>query len=161
NAGARSKWKREYSSATSQEKRELINAVKIYKAIAENPRFKNYPKMDEALFYYAYTLTTAKYDDEARKIFHRLIKDYPNSRYIPEAYLAIAENYVKNNDLNIADKFYDKVLEFPKAKVYVYALYMKGWVYYNLARPQDSLETWFKVAQMTQGDKKQGQLNRT
>jgi TolA-binding protein len=157
----RPKYMRESKAAFEQEKKWLVFAVKVYKAIAENPRFKNYPRMDEALFYYAYTLGQAKYDDQARTIFHRLIKDYPNSRFIPDAYMSFAEYYFKKeNDLAKAEKFYDKVLEFPKARVYVYALYMKGWVYYNQARPQDSLETWFKVAQITQNDKKQGQLNR-
>jgi TolA-binding protein len=159
--GDRPKYKSESNKALGEEKKWLVQAVKIYKAIAENPRFKNYPRMDEALFYYAYTLTQAKYQDQARSIYHRLIKDYPSSRFIPDAYLSFAEFYFKQeNDLNKAEKFYDKVLEFPKARVYVYALYMKGWVYYNQARPQDSLETWFKVAQLTQNDKKQGQLNR-
>jgi len=158
--GERGKYASQAKSYFEKEKKWLVKAVKIYKALAENPRFKNYPRMDEALFYYAYTLTQAKYEDEARTVYLRLIKDYPNSRYIPDAYLSFAEFYFKNNKLTEAEKFYDKVLQFPKSSVYIYALYMKGWVYYNQARPQDSLETWFKVAQATQNNKKQATLNR-
>ena len=44
-----------------------------------------------------------------------------------------------------AEKFYNKVLQFPKSGVYAYALYKKGWVYLNQDRNQDALETFFKA----------------
>lgn len=158
--GKKASYEREHKKNLDLERKWLVEAVKIYKAIAENPRFRNYNRIDEALFFYAYTLQQAKYTDEARKIYKRIIKDYPNSKFIPFAYLAQAEYYFNNNDLVNAERDYDKVLKFPKSSVYSYALYMKGWVYYNQARPQDSLETWFKVAQLTEKDKKQSALNR-
>src|SRR5262245_59057737 len=39
-----------------EEEKYLTEAIKIYAKIANNPKFKNYARMDEALFYYAYTL---------------------------------------------------------------------------------------------------------
>ena len=54
--------------------------------------------MDEVLFRLATLLTGAKKDDQAREFFHRLIKDYPNSKYIPDAYLAFAEHPSKGRD---------------------------------------------------------------
>lgn len=141
-------------------KKSLLEAVKVYKQVAENPRFRSYPKMDEALFYYAYTLQAANYAKEARKVFHRLIKDYPNSKYIPEAYLAFADYFFAQNSLANAEQFYDKVLQFPKSRVYTFALYKKGWVYLNLDRAQDALETFFQVAEKTNGQKGQETLNR-
>lgn len=161
------KTKKEKSSLAKQQKQyfdtakaALLDAVKVYKRIADNPKFKNYPRMDEALFYYAYTLNSAKYNKEARTVFHKLIKDYPDSKYIPEAYLAFADYYFAENSLANAERFYDKVLQFPKASVYNYALYKKGWVYLNLDQPQDALETFFQVAQRTKGNKKYDTLNR-
>lgn len=163
----KAKTKGEKSAAQGQQKKyfaaskeELLNAVKAYKRISENANFRNYPRMDEALFYYAYTLQGAKYMKEARSVFHRLIKDYPNSKYIPEAYLAFADYYFAQNSLANAERFYDKVLKFPKSSVYNYAMYKKGWVYLNLDQPQDALETFFKVAQRTQNNKKEQTLNR-
>lgn len=144
----------------AEEKKWLINTIKVYKLIADNPRYKDYPRMDEALFYYAFTLQGAKRDEDARKIFYRLIKDYPESKYIPDAYLSFADYYFNENSLANAEKFYDKVLQFPKSGVYAYALYKKGWVYLNLNRHQDALETFFKVAQITQKDKKKQTLNK-
>jgi tetratricopeptide (TPR) repeat protein len=163
----KAKTKNEKASFQSEQKKffdtskqELLNAVKVYKRISDSPQFRNYPRMDEALFYYAYTLQGAKYMKEARSVFHRLIKDYPNSKYIPEAYLAFADYYFAENSLANAERFYDKVLKFPKSGVYNYAMYKKGWVYLNLDRPQDALETFFTVAQRTEKSKKEQTLNR-
>jgi tetratricopeptide (TPR) repeat protein len=142
------------------EKKWLVASIKIYKQIADNKKFKDYPRMDEALFYYAFTLQSAKYAQQARAVFHRLIKDYPDSRYIPDAYLSFADYYFEQNQLAYAEKFYDKVLLFPKSGVYPYAMYKKGWVYLNLDRNQDALETFFKVVQITRKNKRARTINK-
>ncbi len=141
-------------------KKSLLRAVKAYKRVADNPNFRNYPRMDMALYFYAYTLQNAKYASEARKILHRLIKDYPNSKYIPEAYLVFADYYFAQNALANAESFYDKVLKYPKSGVYNFALYKKGWVYLNLDRARDALETFNEVIDRTRNKKKDSNLNK-
>ena len=143
-----------------EEEKFLTQAIKIYALIANNSKFKNYARMDEALFYYAYTLQGAKRVDLARKVYHQLIQNYPNSKFIPFAYLSFADYFFETNNLAQAEKFYDKVLEFPSSPVYAYALYKKGWVYLNLDRPQDALETFYDVTQKTRGKEKYNVLNR-
>lgn len=140
-------------------KTSLLDAVKAYKRVADNPKFSDYPRIDEALFHYAFTLQRAQYNKEARQVFHRLIKDYPDSTYIPEAYLAFADYYFEQNSLANAERFYDKVLQFPRSSVYNYALYKKGWVYYRLDQPADALETFYKVADRTQNGAKYASLS--
>jgi tetratricopeptide (TPR) repeat protein len=138
----------------------LTEAIKVYATLANNERFKNYPRMDEALFYYAYTLQGAKKVDLSRVVYQKLIKDYPGSKYIPFAYLAFADFFFEQNDLDKAAKFYDKVLEFPKSPIYPYAQYKKGWVYLNQKKEQDALETFFEVSQKTNGKQKYAVLNK-
>src|SRR5690606_6283818 len=70
------------------EKAYLTEAIKVYATIANNEQFKDYSRMDEALFYYAYTLDSAKRIKLSRKVYHQLITDYPNSKYVPQAYLS-------------------------------------------------------------------------
>src|SRR4029079_8349442 len=101
----------------AEEGKYLTQAIKIYALIANNPKFKNYARMDEALFYYAYTLQGAKRVDLSRKVYHQLIQNYPNSKFIPFAYLALADYFFETNNLAQAEKFYDKVLEFPDSPV--------------------------------------------
>ena len=52
----------------------LLKAVKTYKGLTDNDAFRNYPKMDMALFYYGYTLTGGKYMKEARTVYDKLLK---------------------------------------------------------------------------------------
>lgn len=158
--GAKNKYKSKQKLYFDTEKKALISSLKVYSKISNNPRFKSYPRMDEVLFYYAYTLDGVKRITESRKIFHQLINNYPNSKYIPQAFLSFADYFFENNDLDNAEKFYDKVLKFPKAPIYAYALYKKGWVYLNQERPQQALETFFKVADITKGKKKAKTINK-
>ena len=138
----------------------LKNAVKVYKTLTDNDKFKNYPRMDQALFAFAYSLQQGKYMKEARQIYHRLLEDYPQSKYVPEAYLAFADYYFGVNELANAEAFYQKVLQFPKSSVYDYSNYMLGWVYLNLARHEDAGKQFLQVVRDTAGEKKQETLNR-
>ena len=109
--------------------------------------------MDEVLFKLAYLLTSVKKEDQAREFFLRLIKDYPNSKYIPDAYLSFAEFYFDKGEMDNALKFYEKVEQFPKSSVYPYAVYKKGWCYINLGDYKTALETFVGVVRMTQEGK--------
>lgn len=160
NKGQKRKLAAQQKKYFQAEKQFLTEAIKVYAKIANNKNFKDYPRMDEALFYYAYTLDSAKRIDLSRKVYHQLITNYPNSKFIPQAYLAFADYFFETSNLTNAEKFYDKVLEFPKASVYAYAMYKKGWVYLNQDRPQDALETFFKVANITKGKKSQAVINK-
>ncbi len=148
------------AKAADNSKQYLIKAVKTYKALTDNDAFRAYPKMDMALFYYGYTLQGGKYMKEARAAYDKLLKNYPQSKYVPEAHLAFADYYFENNQLADAEARYKMVLKFPKSSAYWYAMYKMGWIHLNLQRFQDALETFFQVAQATKNDKKNEVLNR-
>ncbi|MGN6109467.1 MAG: tetratricopeptide repeat protein [Kofleriaceae bacterium] len=154
------KAKQEAASAAQKAKDYLLKAVRTYKSLTDNEAFRNFPKMDMALFYYGYTLQGGKYMDEARKVYDKLLKNYPSSKYVPEAHLAFADYFFEKGELANAESRYKMVLKFPKSSAYWYAMYKMGWIHLNLQRFQDALETFFQVAQATKNDKKQEILNR-
>jgi len=158
--GEKAKRQQEQKKAEDTAKTYLLKAVKTYKGLTDNDAFRNYPKMDMALFYYGYTLQGGKYMKEARAVYDKLLKNYPNSKYVPEAHLAFADYYFESGQLADAEARYKQVLKFPKSTAYWYAMYKMGWIHLNLARFQDALETFFQVAQATKNDKKQEILNR-
>ena len=133
-----------------QEQKWLLEAVKAFIGAT---KFRKYERMDEVLFRLAFLLTSVKKEDQAREFFHRLIKDYPNSKYIPDAYLSFAEYYFDKGEMENALKFYEKVEQFPKSSVYPYAVYKKGWCYINLGDFKTALETFVGVVRMTQEGK--------
>jgi tetratricopeptide (TPR) repeat protein len=146
--------------ADPTKKAEMLKAVKVFKALSENDAFRNYPKMDVALFDYGLTLQTGKYMKEARTVYDKLLKNYPNSKYVPEAHLAFGEYYFDNNQLADAEARYKMVLKFPKSHTYWYAMYKMGWVHFQLQRYQEALETFFEVVQATKTDPTQDRLHR-
>jgi TolA-binding protein len=136
-----------------EEQEWLLKAVKAYIAAT---KFKKYERMDEVLFKLAYMLTSVKKEEQAREFFLRLIKDYPNSKYIPDAYLSFAEFYFNKGEMESALRFYEKVEQFPKSSVYPYAVYKKGWCYVNLGDFKTALETFVGVVRMTQDPRFKG-----
>lgn len=156
----KAKRQQEQKKAEDTAKSYLLKAVKTYKGLTDNDAFRNYPKMDMALFYYGYTLQGGKYMKEARAVYDKLLKNYPNSKYVPEAHLAFADYYFEQGQLADAEARYKMVLKFPKSSAYWYAMYKMGWIHLNLSRFQEALETFFQVAQATKNDKKNEVLNR-
>jgi TolA-binding protein len=131
----------------------LLKAVRAYISAT---KFKKYERMDEVLFKLAYLLTSVKKEDQARDFFLRLIREYPASKYIPDAYLSFAEFYFNKGEMDNALKFYEKVEQFPKSSVYPYAVYKKGWCYVNLGDYKTALETFVGVVRMTQDPRMKG-----
>jgi tetratricopeptide (TPR) repeat protein len=102
----------------------------------------NYKRMDEVLFSLGFSLEEMKQYDRARQVYHRLIKGYPQSDYVPNAYLSFAEYYFQQGDMRAAKQFYQKVTEIPpeRNKVYGYAVYKQAWCDYNLEDYKSSLQ---------------------
>ena len=159
-AAEKKKLKNTAADHEKQSVNSLKNAIKAYKSLTDNDKFKNYPDMDKALFYFAYSLQSAKYMKDARTIYHRLLTDYPQSQFVPEAYLAFADYYFGAQELENAEAFYKKVLLFPKSKVYSYSNYMLGWVYLNMREHENAGKQFLQVIRDTDGNKKVETLNR-
>ena len=108
------------------------NAVKVYKALVTRPQFAKYKDLDSALYFYAFELGQLKREAEMKDAYLRLIREYPQSKYIPNAYLSFADFYYGNNQIQDALKLYQKIVDgFKDSPVYAYALYKMGWCYLN------------------------------
>jgi tetratricopeptide (TPR) repeat protein len=140
--GQKAALQRQQQGYEQEQQKWLLQAVATY---IEASKFRKYPKMDEVLFKLAYLLQTVKREDQAREFFHRLIKDYPNSKYVPEAYLSFGEYFFQKGEMDAALKFYERVEQFPKSPIYGYAVYKKGWCYINLSDFRKALEIFVDV----------------
>ena len=127
-----------------------LEAVKNYVAASRYPK---YNRMDEVLFRLAFLLQMIKKEDQAREFFHRLIKDYPQSKYVPNAYLSFAEFYFQKGEMENAGKFYEKVTQFTHSSVFGFALYKKGWVEINLGNFKNALGIFVRVIELCRAGK--------
>jgi tetratricopeptide (TPR) repeat protein len=136
---------RQQQEANQQLDQARQNAIRTYAQLVQ--RYPNYSRMDEVLFSLAFGLEEMRQFERARQVYFRLIKGYPQSRFIPYAYLSFAEYYFGEGEMENARQFYSKVLEFPPERnpVYGFALYKQAWVLYNLEDFRGSLAQFARV----------------
>lgn len=116
-------------------------AIAVYDLILAN--FPESDLVDDALYSKAYLLSQMEEIKASQKIFLELIDKYPESKYVPEAYIQLAEYYFQPRlgqsreetirNLNKAAQLYKNVLNFKGSPRYDEALYKLGWTYYRLA----------------------------
>ena len=129
-------------------------AARVYEALVTDPTYQSYKRMDEALYYYAFELGSLGREEKMKDAYKRLITNYPDSPFISQAYLAFADYYYNNQEIQAAVRLYEKVLQFKDSPVYAYALYKLGWCHLNpigTAEPRydTSLNYFIKTIQAT------------
>ncbi|MCB9650064.1 MAG: tetratricopeptide repeat protein [Deltaproteobacteria bacterium] len=111
---------------------ELIkqNALKLYaKVLGEYP---TYERNDEVLFYLGYNEYEAGNKKKAVNHYWTLIKQFPNSRLVADAYLQLGEHFFGDNNVIKARKAYERALASSEPRIYDYALYKLAWCDYNI-----------------------------
>lgn len=93
---------------------------------------------DEVLYYLAYEYEQANQVSEARKVYLELIQNWPQSKFIPNAYLAFGELFFNEaqgdpSKWQFAEQSYSEVIKYPPPdnKVFGYAHYKLGYVFWN------------------------------
>jgi tetratricopeptide (TPR) repeat protein len=127
----------------------VVAAIDTYRTLLRGKQFVSYPHLDTAAFAYAYTLQHAERPKEAHAAYDALLKDFPRSRYVIDAYLALADYLFEAGQLDEAAQRYQKVLKFPSSPLVHYAQYKLGWVALSQRKYQDALENFYQVAQGT------------
>src|SRR5690554_3552147 len=118
-------------------------AVQLYVEIYQN--YPNFEELDKVLFYLGSNLNELGRGDEAREIFKRLIRDFPNTKYVPNVLLSFGEYYFNNDDAEQALRAYQKATQFKNSDIYSYARYKEGWSYFNLDRKDKALAIFIDV----------------
>jgi len=77
--------------------------------------------------------------------YWELIKQYPQSIFIGDAYLAMGEHYFNDNQVLKARKAFLKALETKKPKTYSFALYKLAWCDFNLQEFDAAITKFKKV----------------
>ena len=71
-------------------------AIDLYRTILQKHR--NYPRMDEVYFNLAFNLMDLGEKQQALEYYQTLVKNYPQSDFVADAYLAMGEHYFENNN---------------------------------------------------------------
>ncbi len=134
-----------------QSRRLTDQAVALYKAIVA--KYSKYPRLDEVLYFLGENLSKKnRADPDAMKVYRALIQRFPNSRFVPDAWMAFGEYYFDRanekdrvGNLRKALEAYRRASTYQESSVYGYALYKQAWVQYNLGEWNDALELFKAV----------------
>lgn len=123
---------------------EIAEAIKLYESLlAANPQ---YPNGDTVLYQLARAYEASNNPAAAMTILGRLIQNYPNSRWIPEAQFRRGEILFSSQRYSNAVDAYARVVSLgPASGFYDQALYKQGWALFKEGRGDDSAEVFLKV----------------
>jgi tetratricopeptide (TPR) repeat protein len=148
--------KRESTAAQQIVIKSRENAIKYYTRMKKD--YPDYSKIDEILYYLAYEYEQSKDLERARNVYLELIEKAPNSPYVPNAYLAFGELFFVEamgdpSKWALAESAYKEVTKYkpPQNKVYGYALYKLGYVYWNSGEYAQAIQEFKNVIEY--GDK--------
>jgi tetratricopeptide (TPR) repeat protein len=118
-------------------------AINLYQQILQE--YPTYQRKDEVLFNLAYNMYELGKKKDAVAHYWDLIRQYPDSKFVPDAYVQLGEHFFNSNDLERARKAYEKALEYNIPQIYAFALYKLAWCDYNAGNYNEALEKFRKV----------------
>jgi tetratricopeptide (TPR) repeat protein len=114
-------------------------AVVLYKQILDN--YPQYQRADEATFFLASTLGGIDEKDQAVEEYTRLVRAYPESKYMAAAFVQIGEYYFDTNVAFKALQAYKQATRYKDSEWYAFANYKLAWCYYNVSEYGKAIET--------------------
>jgi TolA-binding protein len=106
-----------------------------------------YSRRDELLFVLAYNQYEIGDRAGALTSYQALIDQYPASRFVPDAYVQLGEQYFQHNDLAHARAAFEKAASFRLPKVYGFAVYKLAWCDYNAHDYQAAIARFQEVVE--------------
>lgn len=154
---ARTRYLNEFAAwqAVAPEHRSLIAPtpdidlpLRIYdRILTKHPDFDRY---DLVLYMKAYALIEVGRVDEALVGYRRIIDEFPQSRFVPDAHMAFAESYFTGSyDYQAALNEYEEVLKHRESELADLALFKSAWCLWKLDRTRDAATRFREVLDLS------------
>jgi tetratricopeptide (TPR) repeat protein len=104
-------------------------AIEVYHRILHN--YPDFQERDKVLFFVAHEYRELGEIDLMVSRYEEIIRDYPRSRYAPEAHLLLGDHRFTAQDLDGAVRHYEAVLEHPDSPALAIARYKLAWCRIN------------------------------
>ncbi|GDX81265.1 hypothetical protein LBMAG42_30760 [Deltaproteobacteria bacterium] len=123
------------------------NSVTLYRSILT--RFPQFQRADEATFYLGAALIDLGQVVEGNDAMTALVKNYPESRYIPDAYVVIGDYWFATSNPYKAQLAYTRAAAYLNSDKYPYALYKLAWCHEGVGEHTRALELMAKAVEAT------------
>ena len=126
-------------------------SLDYYREVLRN--FPTYRRIDEVMYYLGRAALRAgkarkdvQLQKEGVKYLDDLVQLHPKSRYVSQAYLSLGEHHFETDNLWSAKNAYEQIINnFKRSPMFNYALYKLGWVYFNLAEFEKTVQVFQRV----------------
>src|SRR5262249_40956053 len=106
---------------------------------------------DLTLYIDGFLATEQGKTEEALARFERILKEYPNSRFVPDAHMAKAEAiFNAKYDYAAALVEYEQVLKYRNSELYGLALFKSAWCLWRLGRNEEAAKRFVSVFEVTE-----------
>lgn len=129
-------------------------SIALYSQILRN--YPRYARADEATFYLGSALQDIGRRDEAVEQFTNLVKQYPDSVWVADAYVNIGEFYFDTNNAYKALLAYKKATAYRDSTMYGFANYKLAWCYYNVGEYGKAIDTMKAVVALSTAQAQSG-----
>lgn len=114
-------------------------SIKLYENILQN--YARYARADQATYFLGLAYEETKDREQASEAYKKLVKLYPESQYVPDAYVLLGEYFFDKNDVYNALRAYLKATAYRDSDRYGFALYKLGWCYFNVGEQGKAIDT--------------------
>ena len=125
--------------ATADARSWTEQAVQLHQMVLQS--YPRYARADEVTWWLGHNLAAIGRADEGVTQHKNLVKLYPESAYVPDAYVAIGEFYFDSDNVYGALRAYLKATSYRDHPKYAFAMYKLGWCYFNVGEYGKAIET--------------------
>ncbi|MFW5921583.1 MAG: tetratricopeptide repeat protein, partial [Polyangiales bacterium] len=123
---------------------DYTTALRLYDRLLRKHR--GFDRYDLVLYMKAFALVELGDSDGALALYQQILREFPESRFVPDAHFALAEAaFTGGGDYAGALARYEKVLEHPDSELYDVALFKSAWCLWRMGRSKAAAERFRKV----------------
>ncbi len=111
---------------------------------------RDFPRYDLVLYLKAFALMERGQGAEALALYRRIIEEFPDSRFVPDAHFALAEAAFGSGDFETALAEYDRVLEHDETELGDLALFKGAWCLWKMGNNEQAAVRFRKVLDLAE-----------
>ncbi len=129
---------------------DYTRTLALYQRILD--KHPTFPRLDLVIYMKAFALLERADSAGSLALFQRILKDFPNSRFRPDAHMAIAEHIFNTDyDFKRALVEYERVLAYEESELYDLALFKSAWCLWQLGDKTQAAVRFRKVLDINTG----------
>lgn len=124
-------------------------SLELYDRILE--RHRGYSRYDFVLYMKAFAMTEGGWPDVALQLYRRILDEFPQSRFVPDSHMALAESRFAEGDFRGALERYNLVLPHRDSDLYGLALFKSAWCLWRMNQTNEAATRFRRVLDLGRG----------